>query len=76
MPKDEPPKIKVVYGPSRSGNELYYPEEYGTYWGATHGPMFGTPTRENDSRREPPQYIESCDSLQVGQQVVFEEKSP
>ena len=30
---DEPPKVKLVHGPSRSFDEQHLPPECGTYWG-------------------------------------------
>jgi hypothetical protein len=33
VPRDTPPKIKAVYGPTRQGSQRRLPEEYGTYWG-------------------------------------------
>jgi hypothetical protein len=33
IPKNIPPKIEVVYGPTRFSEEMKLPEEYGTNWG-------------------------------------------
>jgi hypothetical protein len=52
--RDEPPKMKIVYGPSRTVVELDYPEEYGTNWGPERStiPPSGFPDRS------PPLYTE------------------
>lgn len=33
VPKNSPPKVTIIYGPSRSIEEMHLPEEFGTIWG-------------------------------------------
>ena len=33
IPKNTPPKVTIIYGPSRRAQEMHLPEEYGTIWG-------------------------------------------
>jgi hypothetical protein len=58
-PINEPPKVKLVYGPTRVGVEQDFPQEYGSNWGSSD-PRNGTSLRDLWLKSEelPPPYSE------------------
>jgi len=56
---DDPPKVKVVHGPSRELGDQHLPPEYGRYWGFGN-PWNGMLLREVRERNDdpPPPYSE------------------
>jgi hypothetical protein len=60
VPVDEPPKVKIVYGPSRCLGEEHLPADLGTNWGFTD-PRDGKSMRQlrlQDVKDPPPPYAE------------------